>query len=29
MNADGIDKKPLTDSPWADSMPCFVPAKGN
>ena len=25
MNAGGTDKKQLTDSPWEDSMPCFVP----
>ena len=26
MNADGTDKKQLTDSPWEDSMPVFAPA---
>lgn len=26
MNADGTDKRQLTDSPWEDSMPCFVPS---
>jgi len=26
MNADGSDKRQLTDSPWEDSMPCFVPS---
>ncbi len=25
MNADGTGKRPLTDSLWEDSMPCFVP----
>jgi Tol biopolymer transport system component len=25
MNADGTNKRPLTDSPWEDSMPCYVP----
>ena len=25
MNADGSGKRPLTDSIWEDSMPCFVP----
>ncbi len=25
MNADGTNKRPLTDSPWEDSMPRFVP----
>lgn len=25
MNADGSNKRQLTDSPWEDSMPCFVP----
>jgi Tol biopolymer transport system component len=25
MNADGTGKRPLTDSIWEDSMPCFVP----
>ncbi len=25
MNADGSDKRQLTDSPWEDSMPRFVP----
>jgi Tol biopolymer transport system component len=31
MNADGTNKRPLTDSPWEDSMPCYVPtpATGN
>ncbi|MCO5947997.1 TolB family protein [Mucilaginibacter flavidus] len=27
MNADGSGKRQLTDSPWEDSMPCFVPSK--
>ena len=27
MNADGSDKRMLTDSKWEDSMPCLVPAK--
>lgn len=27
MNADGTGKRPLTDSIWEDSMPCFVPSK--
>ncbi len=26
MDADGSNKKPLTDSIWEDSMPCFVPS---
>jgi len=26
MNADGTKKRPLTDSPWEDSMPRFVPS---
>ena len=26
MNTDGSGKKQLTDSPWEDSMPCFVPS---
>jgi Tol biopolymer transport system component len=26
MNADGTGKRPLTDSLWEDSMPCYVPA---
>jgi Tol biopolymer transport system component len=25
MNADGTGKRPLTDSLWEDSMPCYVP----
>ena len=25
MNADGTDKRQLTDSHWEDAMPCFVP----
>jgi Tol biopolymer transport system component len=25
MDADGSNKRPLTDSLWEDSMPCFVP----
>lgn len=25
MNADGTAKRPLTDSLWEDSMPCYVP----
>ncbi|NOT64077.1 MAG: hypothetical protein HOP19_28010 [Acidobacteria bacterium] len=25
MKADGTEKRQLTDSPWEDSMPCFVP----
>ncbi len=25
MKADGTDQRQLTDSPWEDSMPCFVP----
>jgi Tol biopolymer transport system component len=29
MNADGSNKRPLTDSPWEDSMPCYVPANRN
>jgi Tol biopolymer transport system component len=29
MNADGTGKRPLTDSPWEDSMPRFVPSKSN
>jgi Tol biopolymer transport system component len=29
MNADGTGKRPLTDSIWEDSMPCFVPVKNN
>jgi Tol biopolymer transport system component len=28
MNADGTGKRPLTDSIWEDSMPCFVPNLG-
>jgi hypothetical protein len=27
MNADGSDKRILTDSRWEDSMPLYVPAK--
>ena len=27
MNADGTKKRPLTDSLWEDSMPCFLPTK--
>ncbi len=27
MKADGTEKRQLTDSPWEDSMPCFVPQK--
>jgi Tol biopolymer transport system component len=27
MNADGTNKRPLTDSPWEDSMPLFVPTE--
>jgi len=27
MNADGTGKRALTDSPWEDSMPLYVPAK--
>jgi hypothetical protein len=27
MNADGTGKRPLTDSPWEDSMPLYIPAK--
>ena len=27
MNADGTGKRPLTDSPWEDSMPRFVPVQ--
>ena len=26
MNADGTNKRMLTDSPWEDSMPLFIPA---
>jgi hypothetical protein len=26
MNADGTGKRMLTDSPWEDSMPLFVPS---
>lgn len=29
MNADGTGKRPLTDSIWEDSMPCFVPVATN
>ena len=29
INADGTDKRPLTDSPWEGTMTCFVLAKGN
>ncbi len=29
MNADGTNKRPLTDSIWEDSMPCFVPQNTN
>jgi Tol biopolymer transport system component len=29
MNADGTNKRPLTDSPWEDAMPCYVPASTN
>lgn len=25
MKADGSEQRQLTDSPWEDSMPCFVP----
>ena len=25
MNADGSNKRPVTDSHWEDSMPCYVP----
>jgi hypothetical protein len=25
MNADGSGKRPLTDSPWEDAMPQFIP----
>jgi hypothetical protein len=28
MRADGTDKKQLTDSPWEDGMPRFVPKPG-
>lgn len=27
MNADGSDKRMLTDSRWEDSMPLYIPAK--
>jgi Tol biopolymer transport system component len=27
MNADGTDKRPLTDSPWEDAMPQFIPMR--
>jgi Tol biopolymer transport system component len=27
MNADGTGKRPLTDSPWEDAMPQFIPAR--
>jgi hypothetical protein len=27
MNADGTDKRILTDSLWEDAMPLYVPAK--
>jgi hypothetical protein len=27
MNADGSDKRMLTDSKWEDSMPCLIPSK--
>lgn len=26
MNADGTGKRALTDSPWEDSMPLYIPA---
>jgi len=26
-NADGTDKRMLTDSPWEDAMPLYIPAK--
>lgn len=29
MNADGSDKRMITDSPWEDSMPLYIPAKNN
>jgi Tol biopolymer transport system component len=29
MNANGTNKRPLTDSPWEDSMPVFVPTKND
>ena len=27
MNADGTGKRPLTDSPWEDAMPQFIPVR--
>jgi len=27
MNADGSGKRPLTDSPWEDAMPQFIPVR--
>ena len=27
MNADGSGKRMVTDSPWEDSMPLYIPAK--
>lgn len=27
MNADGSDKRMITDSRWEDAMPCYIPAK--
>jgi len=29
MNADGTDKRILTDSLWEDAMPLYVPAKAS
>jgi len=28
MNADGSDQRMITDSPWEDSMPLYIPASG-
>jgi hypothetical protein len=29
MKADGSDKRVLTDSPWEDAMPQFIPSALN